>query len=37
MENPPPQNTPTLDDEYNNVVKDINGAVLADILNMAKF
>ena len=36
MENPPPQNTPTLDDEYDNIAKDINNTVLVNILNMAK-
>ena len=32
----PPQNTPALDEEYDDIAKDINNAVLTDMLNMAR-
>ena len=34
--NSPLQNTPALDEEYDNIAKDINSAALVDILNMAR-
>jgi hypothetical protein len=36
MEDPPPQNIPTLDDEYDNIAKDINSAVLVDMLKIIR-